>query len=224
MRSHNFFRLSLLCLGIFLSLLSSSVSWADNATGWKSLFNGQDLSGWKAIDGSKWHVENGILTCNSGGQGWLATTEEYKNFELELEFRLPAGGNSGVFLRSPETGTAAWDGMEIQVLDDDAPEYAKIETWQHSGSLYGLVAAKLGALKKAGEWQKYFILCDGRHVKVTLNGTVVVDANLADFIDGKTPPLDGKAHPGIQRAQGVIGLQSHGTGIEYRNLRIHALP
>ena len=77
--------------------------------------------------------------------------------------------------------------MEIQVLDDPAPEYATIKPFQHCGSLYGLAAAKPGALKPAGEWQKYQILCDGQHVKVTLNGTVVVDANLADYQNDVDP-------------------------------------
>jgi hypothetical protein len=222
MRLSTHFRMSLLLVAI--SLLSSSWSSADDATAWKPLFNGQDLSGWKAIAGqlSGWHAENGVLKCDGGVGGWLATTDQYKNFELELEFRLPAGGNSGVFLRAPETGNPAFDGMEIQVLDDDAPVYAKIAPWQHCGSLYGLAPAKLGAAKQAGEWQKYLIVCDGPRVRVTLNGTLVVDANLADYEDGKT--TDGKPHPGLKRTQGVVGLQNHETGIEYRNLRIRTLP
>ncbi len=115
-----------------------------------------------------------------------------------------------------------WDGN--QVLDDDAPEYAKIEPWQHCGSLYGLAAAKPGATKKAGEWQKYSILCDGRKIKVTLNGTVLVDADLADFQGGKAEgALDGKPHPGVERTQGYLGLQSHGTAADYRNIRIRTL-
>jgi hypothetical protein len=211
-------------LFVAISLLASIRSRADDATAWKPLFNGQDLSGWKAVNGpiSGWHAKNGVLYCDGGAGGWLATTDQYKNFELELEFRLPAGGNSGVFLRAPETGNPAFDGMEIQVLDDDSPLYAKIEPWQHCGSLYGLAAAKLGAAKKAGEWQKYLIVCNGQRIKVTLNGTNVVDANLADYEDGKT--TDHKPHPGLKRTEGVVGLQNHETGIEYRNLRIRTLP
>jgi hypothetical protein len=222
MRSRIPCRLSLLFVAV--SVLSSNWSFADDAAAWKSLFNGKDLSGWKAINGpiSGWHAENGVLYCDGGAGGWLATTDQYKNFELELEFRLPPGGNSGVFLRAPEMGHPAFDSMEIQVLDDDAPQYAEIKPWQHCGSLYGLAAAKIGAAKKAGEWQKYFIVCDGQRVKVTLNGTLVVDANLADYEDGKT--TDGKPHPGIKRTQGVVGLQNHETRIDYRNLRIRTLP
>ena len=133
-----------------VSLLAAPCLLAEDAGSWKPLFNGQDLSGWKTIAGpiSAWHGQNGVLSCDGGVGGWLATTDQYKNFELELEVRLPAGGNSGVFLRAPETGNPAFDGMEIQVLDDAAPQYSTIQPWQHCGSLYGLAAAKLGLPSK----------------------------------------------------------------------------
>ena len=212
---------------VFVAILLAAPCWslADDVAGWKSLFNGKDMSGWTVIDGppTAWHVNDGLLSCGGGGdgKGWLSTTDQYKNFELELEFRLPPGGNSGIFLRAPHTGNPAYEGMEIQALDDDSPQYSKIEPWQHCGSLYGLAPAKLGALKKAGEWQKYDIVCDGQRVKVTLNGTLVIDANLADFQDER---LDNKSHPGINRAEGFVGLQNHGSPVDFRNIRIRALP
>ena len=94
--------------------------------------------------------------------------------------------------------------MEIQVLDDPAPEYAKIHR-QHCGSLYGWRRPNR-ASKTAGEWQKYLILCDGQHVKVTLNGMVVVDANLADYQDEnhRRKPI-----PASSERKGYIGLQNH---------------
>jgi hypothetical protein len=217
MRSHH------LCVASFLlvclSLTEFVATAAEPAGDWKSLFNGRDLTGWRVIDGnaSDWSAADGILSCRAGGGGWLATKEEYKNFELKLEFRVPTGGNSGVFLRAPEQGNPAFAGMEIQVLDDDASIYAGIKPAQHCGSLYGLAAPKTRASKKAGEWQSYLIVCDGPHVKVTLNDTLIVDANLADFKGDET-------HPGAQRTGGLIGLQHHDTSIEYRNIAVHALP
>src|SRR5580698_427988 len=165
------------CLSL-LSLMNPATVLADDE--WKPLFNGKDLSGChpEGGAGTAWHVEDGMLYCSGGGGGWLSTDKEYANFELELEFRLPEGGNSGVFLRAPQEGDGAYAGMEIQVLDDEAKEYATIQPWQHCGSIYGVVASKPGALKKAGEWQKYQIVCNGRKVKVTLNDMVIVDANL----------------------------------------------
>jgi hypothetical protein len=202
----------------FVMLLALDTGAAALAGEWTPLFNGKDLAGWKAVGGSDaaWKVEDGLLYCAGGGGGWLSTEDEYADFELELEFRLPPGGNSGVFLRSPRQGDPAYTGMEIQVLDDEAKEYADIQPWQHCGSLYDVVPAKLGAVKKAGEWQKYDIVCKGRHVKITLNDVVVVDTNLDDHKDKE------EKHPGLKRPTGYIGLQNHGTRLDFKNIRLRA--
>jgi hypothetical protein len=187
---------------------------------WKPLFNGKDLSGWQAIDGpiSSWKVEDGVLFCSGGGGGWLSTDKEYANFEIELEFRVPPGGNSGVFLRAPHQGNPAFAGMEIQVLDDAAPEYAKLQPYQYCGSLYGIAAPKTRESKPAGQWQKLAVTCNGRRVQVTLNGKAIVDANLDEHPDKVAE------HPGIKRAGGYVGLQNHGTRLDYRNVRLRELP
>lgn len=186
---------------------------------WVSLFNGKNLDGWQAIDGpmSSWHVEDGILFCSGGGGGWLSTTKEYGDFEIELEFRVPPGGNSGVFLRAPHQGNPAFAGMEVQVLDDCAPEYAKLQPYQYCGSLYGIAAPKTRVSKPAGEWQKLRILCQDRQVKVTLNDTVISDTNLDEQKAHEV------THPGITRATGHVGLQNHGTRLDYRNIRLRKL-
>jgi hypothetical protein len=204
-------------LGCVSLLLACATARAEDA--WTPLFNGKDLSGWHAIGTTveAWHVEDGVLFCRGGGGGWLSTDKEYANFELELEFRLPPGGNSGVFIRAPHSGDPAYSGMEIQILDDDDKQYANIQPWQHCGSVYGIVAAKQGALKKAGEWQAYNILCNGRKIKITLNGTVIVDANLDDHKDQEA------SHPGMNRTTGYLGLQNHGTRLDFRNIRIRTL-
>ncbi len=193
------------------------------------LFNGKDLSGWKEVSKKPgaWKVENGILRCSGGVGGWLSTDKEFSDFELSLEFRLPQGGNSGVFLRHPGTGDGAYTGMEIQVLDDYAREYENLRAVQYTGSIYDVQAAAPGVTKKedpekwkdratrpAGQWQKMDISCIGRRVKVAVNGRVVVDANLDDYPDKVAK------HPGIKRTAGFIGLQNHGSGVDYRNIRI----
>jgi hypothetical protein len=190
------------------------------AADWKPLFNGKDLSGWQAIDGpmSSWKVEDGLLYCSGGGGGWLSTVDEYANFELELQFRVPPGGNSGVFLRAPHQGNPAYAGMEIQVLDDLAPEYAKLQPFQYCGSLYGVSAPKTRASKKPTEWQKLHITCDGRKVLVKLNDTAIVDANLDEHKDKEAE------HPGILRKTGHLGLQNHGTRLDFKDIRIRVLP
>lgn len=190
------------------------------AADWKTLFGGSDLSGWKAVDGpmASWKVDDGMLYCSGGGGGWLSTTDEYANFELELEFRVPPGGNSGVFLRAPHQGNPAFAGMEIQILDDEAPEYAKLQPFQYCGSLYGVAAPSKRASKKAGEWQSIHIVCNSRNVKVQLNGTPIVDANLDEHQDKL------KEHPGILRSKGYVGLQNHGTRLDFKNVRLRELP
>ena len=164
-----------------------------------------------------WHVEDGILYCSGGGGGWLSTTKEYGNFELELEFRVPPGGNSGVFLRAPHEGNPAFAGMEIQVLDDRADEYAKLQPYQYCGSLYGIAPPKTRVSKPAGEWQTMKIVCDGAEVQVALNGTPISDTNLDEQTAHEAE------HPGINRASGYIGLQNHGTRLDYRNIRLREL-
>ncbi len=207
--------------GIVAFGLTFLALWVSSAVAgeWVELFNGKNLDGWKAIDGpsESWHAEDGLLYCSGGGGGWLSTTKEYSDFEIELEFRVPKGGNSGVFLRAPHEGNPAFAGMEVQILDDDAPEYAKLEPFQYSGSLYGLAAPKTRATKPTGEWQSLKILCKGRQVKITLNGTEISDTNL----DDQQAHLE--THPGINRTAGYLGLQNHGTRLDFRNIRLREL-
>jgi len=184
-----------------------------------SLFNGTDLSGWKVVSGKveSWGVADGVLFTNGEGGGWLSTESEYDNFELELDFRLPEAGNSGVFIRAPLEGDPAYTGLEIQVLDDAAGEYATLRPWQYCGSIYGVVAAKKGAARKANEWQHYRIVVRGPRVTVTLNGEQIVDADLIAHMDQES------SHPGLKRRSGFIGLQCHGDRVEYRNIMLKEL-
>ncbi len=188
--------------------------------GWKKLFNGKDLTGWQAFGGNIncWKAENGMLVTEGGeGCGWLATTEEYADFELELEFRVPPGGNSGVFIRAPKEGNPAFEGSEIQILDDYSDQYKDLKPWQFCGSIYATVPPSRRVTRPAGEWQKYHIACVGSKVKVVLNGIQIIDADLNEHLDKI------KDHPGLKRTKGFIGLQNHGTRLEFRNLRIRPL-
>ena len=183
------------------------------------LFNGRDLAGWQQIGGREgsWQVADGILYTEGEGGGWLSTTEEYANFTLDLEFRVPSGGNSGVFLRAPHEGNPAYTGMEIQVLDDYADKYADLKPWQLTGSIYGVQAPASRASRKAGKWQRMVIVCRGPRVQVTLNDERIIDANLIDYMHLE------KSHPGLKRRRGYIGLQNHSTRVDYRNIRIEEL-
>jgi len=187
--------------------------------GWRPLFNGKDLSGWEQVGGEKqtWGAEDGLLFTDGEGGGWLSTTEQFADFELELEFRVPAGGNSGVFIRAPRHGNPAFEGSEIQVLDDFDAQYAELKPWQYCGSLYATAAPSRRVALPANTWQKFRIRCQGSKVGVVMNGFPIIDADLKDHLDKV------KDHPGLKREKGYIGLQNHGSRLEYRNLRIREL-
>lgn len=214
--------LSWLLMLICFSMVGVPDVEAADEDGFVSLFNGKDLTGWQIVNkqGPGYVVEDGVLVCPKEGGGNLFTNKEYANFVFRFEYRLQPGGNNGVGLRAPLAGDAAYSGMESQILDDDAPEYANLEPGQYHGSIYKVVAAKRGAPKKAGEWNTEEIVCDGRHVKVTVNDKVIVDASLDNVKD----PEVLKAHPGIQRTTGHIGFLGHGARVEFRNIRVKPLP
>ena len=201
---------------------------ADKEEGYVSLFNGKDLAGWrygKRGDGENksgqgYQVENGVIFCTKGDGGNMYTEKEYGDFSFRFEFKLEQNANNGIGIRAPLEGDAAYVGMEIQVLDDYGPQYKdKLEPWQYHGSIYNVVPAKRGALKPAGEWNTEEIYAKGRQIKVTVNGTVIVDANLDDVKDEATL----KKHPGLARTKGHIGFLGHGTRVEFRTLRIKEL-
>jgi hypothetical protein len=187
------------------------------ADGFVSLFDGKTLKGWQG-DTKGYIVDNGDLVCAPGGK--LMTEKEYSNFVFRFEFNVPPGGNNGVAIRAPLEGNAAYNGMEIQILDDTHEKYAGwLKDYQHHGSIYGVVPAKTGHRKPAGEWNSQEIMADGSHIKVTLNGHVIVDADLAKI--DKT--MDEKEHPGLHNEKGYVGFLGHGDRIEFRNIRIKEL-
>jgi len=209
----------LLILGAAATLLAVSVE-----SGFTSLFNGEDLAGWKLIgkEGRGYIVKDDLIECPSDGGGNLFTEKEYSNFAFRFEFKLTEGANNGIGIRAPYQGDAAYQGMEIQILDHDAPMYrGRLHPAQFHGSIYDVVPAKTGFLKPTGEWNGEEIVANGRQITVTLNGHVIVDANL----DSITDPAVLKKHPGLARTRGHVGFLGHGPApVWFRNVRIKELP
>lgn len=206
---------------MFAAVVSIGVAVAPNGRadeGFVKAFNGKDLSGWRQVErhGEGYRVAGGILICPKGGGGRLFTEKTYSDFVLRFEFKLQPGGNNGVAIRSPLEGDPAYVGIEIQILDDYAPQYANLRPTQYHGSVYDLFPAKKGSLKPAGEWNSEEIHCQGRKIRVQLNGQIVVDANLDDIKDAEVL----KKHPGISRTEGHIGFLGHGDHVEFRNIEI----
>lgn len=199
----------------------AELSAEEKAAGFVSIFDGASLAGWVgATDG--YGVKDGAIVCLQEKGGNLFHEKQYADFVLRFEVLIPPGGNNGIAIRSPqETGNLAFVGSEIQVLDDPHPMYAAVKDYQHHGSVYGVVPAKTGALKPAGEWNVEEITVQGRHVKVVLNGTTIVDADLDEA--AKDGTLDGRPHPGLSRTIGYIGFLGHGSPVAFRNLRIKDL-
>jgi hypothetical protein len=206
-------------------LLSSLMFWASSCTWMQARDHDTDLLatgvvGWQQIGGQEgaWHFENGVLYAEGENGGWLATHRQYDNFTLSVEFRVPPGGNSGVFLRAPLEGDPAYTGMEIQILDDYADRGSRLEPYQYTGSIYGVQAPSDQVSKKAGQWQRMVVVARGPHLQVGLNGKKIIDTDLTYYSH------KADTHPGLVRKGGYIGLQSHGSRIEFRNIRIHELP
>jgi Domain of Unknown Function (DUF1080) len=189
--------------------------------GFQSLFNGKNLNGWWMAADAKpvWGADKGVIYCEGGGGGWLQTAREYSDFELQLQYKMPAGGNSGVCIRSPLVGDPAYQGMEIQLIDDEGWP-GGLQKWQNTGAIYNVVPPKTIKNKPIGEWNAIKITAKGRQITVVNNGETLVDANLDDYVKEH-----GKKHPGILESnkQGHIGFQSYNKRVEFRNIYLKAL-
>lgn len=207
---------------LLLGMFAFASALAAQEPGFVSLFDGKALNGWTLVGktGPGYVVEDGVLVCPKEGGGNLLTEKEYANFVFRFEFRTEPGGNNGVGIRTPLEGDAAYQGMEIQILDDDAAQYKDLRPAQYHGSIYDVVPARRGFLKKAWEWNAEEIRAEGRRITVTVNGTVIVDADLDTIQD----PEVLKKHPGLARAKGHIGFLGHDAHVEFRNIRIKELP
>jgi hypothetical protein len=185
------------------------------------LYNGKDLSGWHARGGKieSWKANGEMISCIAPGGGWLTSDKEYADFVLRLEYRIQPGGNSGVGVRYPAEGDPAHAGMEIQILDDAAPQYAALKPAQYNGGIYYQAAPKAKAANKPGEWNRYVIRCQGPNVRVRLNGVEIQNINVEEFTKA-----EGNYKPLAERPRkGFIGVQSHGDPVDFRNIEIREL-
>jgi len=194
----------------------------EKAEGFVSLFNGRNLDNWTG-DKTAYVAEDGIIVVKpeEGSGGNLYTDKEYSDFIFRFEFQLTPAANNGLGIRAPLTGDAAYQGMELQILDNTAPVYATLQPYQYHGSVYGVIPAKRGYLNPVGEWNYEEVFIKGTMIKVTLNGTVIVDGDIADARDNGT--MDHRDHPGLKNKTGHIGFLGHGSVVKFRNIRIKDL-
>ena len=205
----------------------TSLTEEEKNQGFVSLFDGTNLDNWTG-NTSGYLIEEGALVVHpdkagEGGRGNLYTKEEFADFIYRFDFQLTPGANNGIGVHAPLEGDAAYVGMEIQVLDTEAEEYKNppILPYQTHGSVYGVIPAKRGFLKPTGEWNQQEIIVKGTKIKVTLNGSVILDGDYAEA--SKNGTLDHKEHPGLLRTTGHIGFLGHGDVLRFKNMRIKVL-
>lgn len=193
--------------------------------GWIPLFDGRTLTGWHTYQQSNgvttgWRVDSGTIST-TGDSRDLVSDGQYSSFELELEWRVAPGANSGVFYWANEGTAEIYENApEMQVLDNTGfPGTAPITA---AGSLYDLYPAPLTAAKPAGEWNSVRIVASGPKVQQWLNGVKVVDVNFdsKEFL-AKVAASKFKEWLTFGKSRrGHLGLQSHGGKVWYRAIRI----
>lgn len=190
--------------------------------GFKVLFDGTSLHEWVG-NKTAYIIEDGNIAVypKRGGNGNLYTKDEYSDFIYRFEFKLTPGANNGVGIHAPLEGDAAYEGMEIQILDNDADIYKNLQVYQYHGSVYGVIPARRGFLKPVGEWNQEEIKVQGTHITVTLNGTVITEGDYAEA--SKNGTMDHREHPGLKRTTGHIGFLGHGDTLYFRNIRVKDL-
>lgn len=183
-----------------------------------SLFNGEDLTGWKgAVD--NYEVVDGTVRCKADHGGQLLHEKEYANFIARVEFQLPPGGNNGLAIRSPGEGDVAYAGMtELQILDEGYK--GTLDDRQYHGSAYGMAAAHRGYLRETGQWNFQEVTVNGSTIKVELNGNVILQTDLSKV----TEFLAEQLHPGKDRVSGFFGFAGHNDPVAFRNISIRELP
>jgi len=196
---------------------------------WTVLFDGKTVKGLRGYKQSgfsdSWEVVDGTLKTVPGHGVDLISEEVYKNFELELEWKVPKGGNSGIFYFATEEGNYIWQSApEMQVVDDEKHTDGK-NTLTSAGALYALIAPSANVVKPVGEFNQVRIKVKNNHVEHWLNGTKIVEYvygsdmmwDLVSKSKFNKMPLFAKA------SEGHIGLQGDHGLIWYKNIRIRRL-
>ena len=210
----------------------TTLSAEEEKAGYEMLFDGTNLDQWHGGKVNYLPIDGAIyVSANYGAEGNLYTNKKYSDFVFRFEFCFVRPGiNNGVGIRTKDGVDAAYDGMEIQILDHDDPIYKGLREYQVHGSVYGIIPAKRIKHKPLGEWNYEEIRAVGDHITVTLNGEVLVDGDIRKACqghnmapeEGKPNPytVDHQSHPGLFNKEGFISFCGHGEGLKLRNIRV----
>ncbi len=191
-----------------------------------------DPSAWRSYRGTDfprtgWVVENGCIRHQArAGGGDIITRQKYRDFELELDWKVAPGGNSGIIYRVSENGADTWEtGPEMQVLDNDRHPDGK-NPLTSAGSLYALIAPRQNVTKPAGEFNHVRLLVKGNHVEHWLNGEKIVEYEFGSpDLEARIRASKFKDFSNFAKEQtGYIALQDHGADVWFCNISIRPLP
>ncbi len=190
--------------------------------GFISLFDGSNLDQWVG-NKTGYVIEEGAIVSHPEKEDHnnIYTKDEFANFEYRFEFQLTPSANNGLGIRAPLEGDAAYVGMELQILDNEAEVYKNLNPYQYHGSVYGVIPSKRGYLKPVGEWNQEEVIANGSKIKVTLNGQVILNGDIKEA--SKNGTADHNNHPGLLNKTGHIGFLGHGDVVRFRNIRIKKL-
>jgi hypothetical protein len=191
-------------------------------SGFKSIFNGKDFTGW-AGPVENYEIVDGAIVCKKGKGGHPFYDRKLSDFTVRLEFKLPSAGNNGLSIRYPGKGDPAYDAMcELQVLAEDYETVkGKLDPRQVHGSAYGMVGAQRGFQRTTGEWNFQEVTVVGSTIKVELNGFVILDADLSKV--DLASVMGKKKHPGLGLTEGYFGFAGHNDPVAFRDLSIKDL-
>jgi hypothetical protein len=212
---------------------------AEQAEGWRLLFDGQSTTGWRRYRGEGlsdgWQVIDGALVRVTAGAGDIVTVDRFRNFDLRLQWKVAPGGNAGIFYRATEDSDLIWHSApEMQVLDDERHPDGRSELTS-AGALYAMYPAQRGAVRPAGEWNDARVLLDGSRGEHWLNGVKLFEFEIGSpdwetrlrASKFATLPAFGRAtegHIGLQDHEAAEGFQGPEDRVEFRNIRIRVLP
>lgn len=200
--------------------------------GWQSLFNGTDVTGWRGFKGaavpSRWRVDDRALTLDDeGGHGDLVSVDTYGDFELELDWKIAPGGNSGIFyfVQEPADAPQTYStGAEYQLLDDARHADGKLPS-HRAGALYDLIPPSAPAANPPGRWNRARVIVRRGKIEHWLNGRKVMATTYGDSAwRAMVAGSKFRTMPGFAATpRGHIALQDHGDRVWFRAIRIRRL-